>query len=110
MKAGTRAELALAGVTVIWGTTFVLVKSALGEVSTFLFLALRFSVAAVALAILYKGRFRRKSIMPGLFAGCLLFAAYVFQTAGLETDDGIQIRLPDRVIDPDGTFLRFARL
>ena len=47
MKSRSRAELALAGVTVIWGSTFVLVKSALADISTFLFLALRFTVAAL---------------------------------------------------------------
>src|ERR1035438_3608483 len=84
-----RAELALAGVTIIWGTTFVVVKSALAEVSTFVFLTLRFWVAAVALILIYQGAIRKtvlfkKGIGPGLFAGTLLFTAYVFQTLGLE--------------------------
>jgi len=79
-----RAELALAGITVIWGTTFVIVKSALADVSTFLFLALRFSVAAIVLAFIYRKAVRRASLAPGLLAGALLFTAYVFQTMGLE--------------------------
>src|ERR1019366_485904 len=84
-----RAELALAGVTIIWGTTFVVVKSALAEVSTFVFLTLRFWVAAAALILIYQGAIRKtavfkKGIGPGLFAGTLLFTAYVFQTLGLE--------------------------
>src|SRR5271165_276048 len=79
-----QAELALAGVTIIWGTTFVVVKSALTEVSTFVFLTLRFWVAAAALILIYRNAIRRKGLGPGIFAGCLLFAAYVFQTLGLE--------------------------
>ncbi len=79
-----RAELALVGVAIIWGTTFVMVKSALAEVSTYLFLALRFSVAALALVLIYRQAIRRRSLGGGLLAGCLLFAAYVFQTLGLE--------------------------
>jgi drug/metabolite transporter (DMT)-like permease len=79
-----RAELALIGVTIIWGTTFVLVKSALAEVSALLFLALRFTLAAVALGVLLRGRVRRRDLRPGIAAGCLLFTAYVFQTVGLE--------------------------
>jgi drug/metabolite transporter (DMT)-like permease len=79
-----RAELALAGVTIIWGTTFVVVKSALAEVSTFVFLALRFSVAALALIAIYRRALGRNNLWPGIFAGVLLFAAYVFQTLGLE--------------------------
>lgn len=84
MKPRSRAELALAGVTIIWGSTFVLVKSALTDISTYLFLTLRFTVAAVVLLAIYRGALRRKGIWPGVFAGCLLYAAYVCQTLGLE--------------------------
>jgi drug/metabolite transporter (DMT)-like permease len=79
-----QAELALVGVTIIWGTTFVVVKSALAEVSTFVFLALRFWVAAIALILIYRAAVRKQGIGPGVLAGTLLFTAYVFQTRGLE--------------------------
>ena len=79
-----RADLALIGITIVWGTTFVIVKSALAEVSTFVFLALRFSVAAIVLVPLYRKAVRRTALGPGLLAGGLLFTAYVFQTFGLE--------------------------
>jgi drug/metabolite transporter (DMT)-like permease len=83
MKRG-RAELALVGVTVIWGGTFVIVKAALADVSTFVFLALRFVLAAILLALIYRGAVRRQGLGPGLLAGGLLFTAYLFQTLGLE--------------------------
>jgi drug/metabolite transporter (DMT)-like permease len=79
-----RAELSLIGVTVIWGTTFVVVKSALAEVSTFVFLTLRFWVAALTLILIYRKAVRRTGLGAGIFAGSLLFSAYVFQTLGLE--------------------------
>jgi drug/metabolite transporter (DMT)-like permease len=79
-----RGEVALVGVTIIWGTTFVLVKAALSDVSTVFFLALRFTVATLALAVIYRRAMRRNGILPGLLAGALLFAGYVFQTWGLE--------------------------
>jgi drug/metabolite transporter (DMT)-like permease len=84
MKARSRAELALAGVTLIWGSTFVLVKSALADVSTYLFLALRFTLAALALYLIYRRALKRQAVWPGIAAGCLLFSAYVCQTLGLE--------------------------
>jgi drug/metabolite transporter (DMT)-like permease len=71
-------------VTIIWGTTFVVVKSALADVSTFVFLALRFVVAALALILVYRRSVRRAALGPGILAGGLLFTAYVFQTLGLE--------------------------
>lgn len=88
MKA-RRAELAMVAVTVVWGSTFVLVKEALADVSTVLFLALRFSLAAVVLWIIYSKTVRARSagwstLGPGALAGLLLFAAYFFQTAGLK--------------------------
>jgi len=79
-----RAELALVGVTIIWGTTFVVVKSALADVSSVLFLTMRFWVAALTLILIYSGAVSRKGIGPGVLAGSLLFTAYVFQTMGLE--------------------------
>jgi len=81
-----RAELALAGVTVIWGTTFVIVKAALADVSTYVFLAMRFWLAAAALILIYARTLRKSGVRlgPGALAGTILFIAYVFQTTGLE--------------------------
>ena len=80
-----RAEFALAGVTVLWGTTFVVVKNALADVSTFVFLSLRFWLAALALTAIYFSALRksRLRILPGLIAGLFLFAGFALQTLGL---------------------------
>lgn len=82
------ADLALAGIALIWGATFVLVKQALADVSTILFLALRFLLAAAALALALRGRYagfleRPKALAGGVLAGLFLFSGYAFQTAGL---------------------------
>ncbi len=81
-----RAELALAAVAFIWGSTFVVVKGALEDVSTFLFLALRFSLASLLLAFWLRGRLARRAPVcwaGGALCGVLLFAGYALQTAGL---------------------------
>jgi drug/metabolite transporter (DMT)-like permease len=83
-----RADLALVAVTLIWGTTFVLVKEALRDVSTLLFLTLRFSLAALALAVAFRGRhggffWRAGALKSGFVAGLCLFTGYLFQTFGL---------------------------
>ena len=77
------AELALFAVTVIWGVMFVVVKNALTDISPFLFLALRFSIAALILGAVYGRKVRRTALKAGVLAGSLLFAAFVFQTEGL---------------------------
>jgi drug/metabolite transporter (DMT)-like permease len=84
-----RAEAALVLNTIIWGATFVVVKQALRDVSPILFLALRFSLAAVALLILFRGSWShpqnpRWSLIGGAVAGVFLFAGYAFQTIGLQ--------------------------
>ena len=90
-----KAELALGFNAVIWGTTFVLVKSALHQISPILFLALRFSVATAALAVLFRGRWKRRSpeappvtvkrVATGAMIGVILFAGYLLQTLGLQS-------------------------
>jgi drug/metabolite transporter (DMT)-like permease len=84
-----KAEAALALNTLIWGSTFTLVKSALQDVSPLLFLALRFSLAALALGGLWLLGWRaRKSearpLLPGILIGILLFAGFLLQTLGLQ--------------------------
>lgn len=81
------ADLSLVLVSLLWGSTFVLVKNALEDVSTVLFLALRFSVAALLLTTLYllKGGSLRGhgGWIPGLLTGGFLYAGYLLQTLGL---------------------------
>ena len=85
--AGWLVDLSLVGVSLIWGATFVLVKQALADVSTLLFLTLRFTVAAIALAVIFRVEFRahnlRRSLFAGMIAGVFLFSGYVLQTFGL---------------------------
>jgi drug/metabolite transporter (DMT)-like permease len=83
-----RAELSLALIALIWGATFVSVKSALDDVSPVLFVAIRFAIASAALALIFRNRFFRPidwvlTAQAGAAAGVLLCAGYVFQTVGL---------------------------
>lgn len=89
MKPATlRADLALAGIALIWGATFVLVKQALRDVSTLLFLTMRFTLATAALAVAFrplasKWGEARELLAGGAVAGSCLFAGYALQTLGL---------------------------
>jgi drug/metabolite transporter (DMT)-like permease len=84
-----RAEAALALNTVLWGASFVLIKAALHDASALLFLALRFSLATLALLILFGGRLRESPDAPGglprraWLTGVLLFGGFFLQTEGL---------------------------
>ncbi len=90
----SRADWALLAVSFLWGSTFVIVKGVLSEVSTLLFLALRFTLAAGVLALALGGRLRagggrmagiRREWPGGAVCALLLFLGYVLQTEGLTT-------------------------
>jgi drug/metabolite transporter (DMT)-like permease len=80
------AELGLAFTCLVWGSTFVVVRNALADVSTVLFLAIRFTLAALLLAAIHVARggsLRQPGYRAGLVTGLLLYTGYLFQTVGL---------------------------
>ena len=80
-------EAALLLMTIIWGGTFVIVKESLDDISTLLFVGLRFGIAAVVLFIvlyLKKIKIDKKIILPGALLGGWLFLGFLTQTAGLK--------------------------
>lgn len=81
------ALLALIAVTAVWGFTFVQVKDAVALYPLFAFLAVRFAIASLVLAVPGTRRVRmlgRGGVGGGVVLGVLLAAAYALQTAGLE--------------------------
>lgn len=83
----TVATAALVGVTAVWGSTFVVVKDAIARMPVMDFLAWRFVIAAVAMALArpravlaLDPRGRRAGVLLGLALG----AGYVAQTFGLQ--------------------------
>ncbi|NLL39824.1 MAG: DMT family transporter [Clostridiales bacterium] len=80
-------SLSLIVATLIWGSTFVLMKDTVESIPTFYLLAIRFTSAAVLLAAFgFKSlkKLNLKYIINGVILGVLLLAAYVFQTFGLK--------------------------
>ncbi len=87
MSTRLRADLALVFIAFIWGATFVVVKRALDDISSVLFLTVRFSLAAVVLAIYFRRGWipKREHLLSGLLVGACLGIGYALQTVGLET-------------------------
>src|SRR6188472_266717 len=80
------ALLALIAVTAVWGLTFVQVKDAVELYPLFAFLAVRFAIAALVLAVPASGRMSslgRRGWIAGSSLGLLLALGYALQTAGL---------------------------
>ncbi len=80
------AHLLLGAVTLVWGTTFSLVKAALRDVSPLLFTELRMALASAVLLV-FNWRTLRGLTRPQLrlcaVAGVLLALGYELQTVGL---------------------------
>jgi drug/metabolite transporter (DMT)-like permease len=82
----SRAELALAGTTFIWGGTFAVVKLGMQDISPILLIAIRFWIAVLVLLLL-----ARRKIFPlpphtvprGVLLGLFLFLGFVAQNIGL---------------------------
>ena len=70
--------------TLIWGSTFVVVKEALADASPLPFLGIRFTLAGILLfLVMGRGLGERQALGPGFLLGVFLFAGYVCQTTGL---------------------------
>ncbi|WHY84374.1 DMT family transporter [Neobacillus novalis] len=90
MKRPLFADISLLLVTLIWGTTFVLVQNAIDFLPPFAFNGIRFLIAAVllilCLLIFEKKQLKQlnlKLMASGVFLGFWLFLGYVTQTIGL---------------------------
>ena len=73
--------------TIIWGSSFVVMKSSVDVLPTFWLLAIRFSFAALVLAVVFIRRWKvldKQYLIGGTVMGFCLFLAYTFQTFGLE--------------------------
>lgn len=81
------ALTALVAVTAVWGLTFVQVKDAVAVYPLFPFLAIRFGIASLTLAVPATRRLRtlgRGGLGAAALAGALVAAGYTLQTLGLE--------------------------
>jgi drug/metabolite transporter (DMT)-like permease len=71
-------------VTAVWGWTFVVVKEATESYGVLGFLAVRFTIGALALAPFAVPRVNRRALRVGVPIGLLLAASYLLQTFGLQ--------------------------
>jgi drug/metabolite transporter (DMT)-like permease len=82
----TLPSLALLLASMLWGTTFVAVKSGLRDASPLLFVGIRFSIASLAAIPFWRtrGPAARTAALAGVPLGVVLAGSYATQTLGLE--------------------------
>lgn len=84
---GFLGRLAIFATTIIWGTSFVILKNTLDSIGTMWVLAIRFTVSAVLLALAANRKLKAmdKGVIRGsVLMGVCLAAAYIVQTYGLK--------------------------
>ncbi|HKD82195.1 MAG TPA: DMT family transporter [Candidatus Angelobacter sp.] len=87
MSRSLKAHLLLVFITLIWGSTFVLIKEALKDSSPLFLNAVRLALAVIVLAVYYRKHlttWTRPALLAGIEVGIFLFLGYALQTAGLK--------------------------
>jgi drug/metabolite transporter (DMT)-like permease len=87
-----KADLGLLAATVFWGTTFILSKIILENISLFTYLAIRLSLAAIIMIIIslpFRKQFNSAVLHDGMILGVFLFLSYLFQMWGLKYTSAI---------------------
>jgi len=80
----------LVGITAIWGSTFFLIHDVVLELSPADFLAVRFTIAALVMLVVFRGRVMaldRREVQVGVGLGILYAVAQILQTVGLAHTD-----------------------
>lgn len=89
--AGARSPLfwkiMLVAMALIWGYSFLTMKTVLDTVPTFMLLSCRFLLSAVIMFVIFhkriKAHFNREYLGFGVLMGCVIWSAYAAQTLGL---------------------------
>ena len=87
MKKQRIGFLATLMTTLIWGSSFVIMKNTLDALPVMYLLAFRFTVASVLMGIFSIKQIKamnKKTLRGGVVMGIFLFLAYTFQTYGLD--------------------------
>lgn len=84
----SRQELALTGVTLLWGATFLIVHIAVSHAGPLFFVGLRFITAGALSLLIFRKAMRgltRLELAAGSAIGITIFLGYALQTYGLQT-------------------------
>ncbi|KAG1253882.1 hypothetical protein G6F65_017270 [Rhizopus arrhizus] len=84
----SRQEFALVLVTMLWGSTFLIIHIAMQHSGPLFFVGVRFTIAGLVTMLLFRKHMMgitRFEIGAGIAIGCALFLGYYLQTHGLRT-------------------------
>lgn len=85
-KAKLWPQLCILAATLIFGSSFLIMKQAVDGIPVFILLAIRFTGAGVMFALIFWKKWRllnKETLIGGAVLGTLMFLGYAFQTYGL---------------------------
>lgn len=83
-----KADLAILSITVVWGSSFIIMKNISDDIPAYAYLALRFSVATILLVAVFNKQLKGinfKALWSGSLVGLMLYAGMMLQVTGLKT-------------------------
>ena len=98
-KAKIWPQIMMVCATVIWGSSFLIMKQAVDGLPVFYLLAVRFTLGSGLLAVVFWKKWRsldRATLKGGVVLGILMELAYIFQTYGLNGLWGLQGTTPGK--------------
>lgn len=84
----SRQELALVAITMVWGSTFLVVQWAMQHAGALFFVGVRFLVAGAAAVLVFRKAMRGltwREVKAGTAIGTAIFLGYALQSHGLKT-------------------------
>lgn len=82
-----KADLSILSITIVWGSSFILMKNLLDYTPVFAFLSLRFILASVILCLMFFRRLKKitpRALKMGALVGLTVFAGMALQVTGLQ--------------------------
>lgn len=83
-----KADLALLSITLVWGSSFIIMKNISEDIPAYAYLTLRFGVAGLLMILLFHKKLKNlsfKALWSGSLVGLFLYAGMMLQVLGLKT-------------------------
>jgi len=88
MSKQLKADLSIFCITIIWGSSFIVMKNISNDIPAYAYLAMRFLVASIILMFIFNKNLKGinlSGIIRGSIIGLLLYAGMMLQVLGLKT-------------------------
>ncbi len=83
-----KAELAILSITLVWGSSFIIMKNISADIPAYAYLTLRFAVAGLVMFLIFNKHLKnitKKTLWSGILVGFTIYCGMILQVIGLKT-------------------------